>query len=184
MLKFSAGFSFIATHHAALAAEIKKAKKVYTNLEEAREAGEKLREERDTAEGPIIILPSGVKFRELEPGTGRRVSLGYIVSVQYIIYKMNGLYLDSLGYGKEGKDDVGETLTFQFGKNLVPKAVELGMEGMQLGGRRRILVRPQLGWVNGDILPHPTSSAAQRRMLNNLKQPLLFEVELVKILPA
>ncbi|KAJ7519729.1 hypothetical protein O6H91_20G053600 [Diphasiastrum complanatum] len=155
MLKFSAGFSFIATHHAALAAEIKKAKKVYTNLEEAREAGEKLREERDTAEGPIIILPSGVK-----------------------------LYLDSLGYGKEGKDDVGETLTFQFGKNLVPKAVELGMEGMQLGGRRRILVRPQLGWVNGDILPHPTSSAAQRRMLNNLKQPLLFEVELVKILPA
>eukprot|EP00250_Pteridium_aquilinum_P010396 c19355_g1_i2 orf=182-361(-) len=58
------------------------------------------------------------------------------------------------------------------------------MGGMQAGGKRRILVRPELGWISPKLLPLPTSSAAERRLNNNKRQPLLFEVELVKLRPA
>eukprot|EP00250_Pteridium_aquilinum_P010395 c19355_g1_i1 orf=182-880(-) len=158
--------------------------KYFTNLEEAREEGERRREQKELAEGPIISLPSGVKFRELSQGSGDAVSLGQLCSICYTIYKLNGFYLDSLGYGKEGKNDVGDTLTFQYGGGQVPRAIELGMGGMQAGGKRRILVRPELGWISPKLLPLPTSSAAERRLNNNKRQPLLFEVELVKLRPA
>lgn len=124
------------------------------------------------------------RFRELSQGSGDAVSLGQLCSISYTLYKLNGLYLDSLGYGKEGKNDVGETLTFQYGGGQVPRAIELGMQGMQAGGKRRILVRPELGWISPRLLPLPTSSAAERRFNNNKRQPLLFEVELVKLKPA
>ncbi|XP_024532489.1 uncharacterized protein LOC112346883 isoform X2 [Selaginella moellendorffii] len=95
------------------------ARKLYTNLEEAREAGEARREEKERAQGPIITLPSGIRFRELDAGSGRTVAPGDVVSVQYVIYRLNGMYLDSLGYGNEGKDDVGDVLTFQLGGRTV-----------------------------------------------------------------
>ncbi|XP_024533156.1 peptidyl-prolyl cis-trans isomerase FKBP16-1, chloroplastic-like isoform X2 [Selaginella moellendorffii] len=155
------------------------ARKLYTNLEEAREAGEARREEKERAQGPIITLPSGV--RELDAGSGRTVAPGDVVSVQYVIYRLNGMYLDSLGYGNEGKDDVGEVLTFQLGGKTVPRAVELGMEGMKLGGKRRILVNPDLGWTQESMQPQPTTAAAGRRLMNSFQKPLLFEIELVKI---
>ncbi|MCO5591074.1 hypothetical protein L7F22_045051 [Adiantum nelumboides] len=97
----------------ALAADGKS--KYFTNLEEAREEGERRREQKERAEGPIVTLPSGVKFRELKQGSGETVSIGQSCSVSYTIYKLNGLYLDSLGYGKEGKDDIGDTITIQYG---------------------------------------------------------------------
>ena len=66
------------------------------------------------------------------------------------------------------------------GGNQIPRAVELGLEGMRVGGRRRILVRSELGWVNDEVVPKPTSAAASRRIANAFRQPILFEVELVK----
>ncbi|KAI5073395.1 hypothetical protein GOP47_0011408 [Adiantum capillus-veneris] len=73
---------------AALAADGKP--KYFTNLEEAREEGERRREQKERAEGPIVTLPSGVKFRELHPGSDETVSIGQLCSVSYTIYKLNG----------------------------------------------------------------------------------------------
>ncbi|KAH7447571.1 hypothetical protein KP509_01G112300 [Ceratopteris richardii] len=128
----------------------------------------------------LASLHKTIRFRELNQGSGDPISVGELCSVSYTIYRLNGLYLDSLGYGKEGKDDLGETFTFQYGSGQVPKAIELGMEGMRIGGKRRILVSPEFGWTSTQLLPFPTSSAAERRLNNSKKQPLLFEVELVK----
>ena len=66
------------------------------------------------------------------------------------------------------------------GGEQIPRAVELGLVGMRVGGKRRILVRSELGWVNDDVVPKPTSAAASRRIANAARQPILFEVELVK----
>lgn len=66
----------------------------------------------------------------------------------------------------------------------VPEAVEGGMEGMQVGSRRRILVTPDRGWVSPDLLPRPTSFFAERRLSERrATQALLIEVELVKAKP-
>ncbi|CAM6090252.1 unnamed protein product [Calypogeia fissa] len=156
----------------------------YTNIEDARKAGEKLRDIKEAEEGPVLVSSSGIKFRELERGVGRPIGVGDFVSIYYTISRLNGYYLDSMGYGKEGKNDVGETFSFQYGAGMVPEAVEGGMEGMQVGARRRILVTPDRGWVSPDMLPKPTSFFAERRLSDRrTTQALLIEVELVKAKP-
>lgn len=154
--------------------------KYFTNLDDAREEGERRREEKEREQGPIITLPSGVKFRELQTGTGRQVEFGDIIAISFTIYRVNGLYVDSVGYGNEGKDDVGDTFTFKFGSTKMPQGVEMGMQGMRVGGKRRILVRPELGWATPDTQPFPTTRAATRRFANAERQLLLFEMEIVK----
>lgn len=45
------------------------------------------------------------------------------------------MLLYALGYGTEGKNDVGETYTFVLGdKEALPIAATLGMKGMRVGG--------------------------------------------------
>ncbi|KAG6551155.1 hypothetical protein Mapa_007390 [Marchantia paleacea] len=158
---------------------------LYSNIDDARKAGEKLREEKEAAEGPVRVSSTGIKYRELERGTGRPVATGDSVSIYYTISRLNGYYLDSMGYGKEGKNDVGEALKFQYGKGLVPEAIEGGMEGMREGAKRRILVTPERGWVRPDLLPRPTSFFAERRLSERIaSQALLIEIELVKVKPS
>ncbi len=63
------------------------------------------------------------------------------------------MLLWALGHGFEGQDDIGSAYTCTLGTlGALPRAVEAGMVGMREGGRRRILVPPQLGWVNDKVL--------------------------------
>eukprot|EP00850_Spirogloea_muscicola_P022627 SM000304S11849 [mRNA] locus=s304:14062:15574:- [translate_table: standard] len=152
-----------------------------TNLDEAREEGERRRDEKERAQGPLVSLPSGVKYRELAVGAGELVQPGDLVRVYYTIYRLNGFYLDSVGYGNEGKEDVGETFNFQYGAGQANSKGYGGGHGRDASWRRRILVRPELGWVDSSIQPPPSSSAAARRLRNVLGKPILVEVELVKV---
>jgi hypothetical protein len=57
----------------------------------------------------------------------------------YFKYSSGGtpVLLFALGYGTEGKNDVGETYTFVVGdKEALPIAATLGMVGMRAGGVR------------------------------------------------
>lgn len=74
-------------------------------------------------------------------------ALTWNVHCRYTVYKLSsGAYfkyssggtpvlLYALGYGTEGKNDVGETYTFVMGdKEALPIAATLGMVGMRAGG--------------------------------------------------
>ncbi|CAN0064873.1 unnamed protein product [Heterosigma akashiwo] len=99
---------------------------------------------------------------------------------------MNGDYLFSLGQGQELKKDVGESYRMVLGKKQVPRAVEMGMEGMREGGMRKILVPPNLGWESLQSLPQPDTFSAKRKLTRivETQSPLLFEVELVRVRPT
>lgn len=43
-------------------AEQNEKQKYYTNIDDAREAGEKKRQEKERSLGPVVTLPSGIKF--------------------------------------------------------------------------------------------------------------------------
>ena len=49
------------------------------------------------------------------------------------------------------------------------------------GARRRVLVPPALGWVSGDVNPKPPTFGAGRRLANHREEPLLMEVDLVRV---
>eukprot|EP01026_Neomeris_dumetosa_P065309 TRINITY_DN62657_c0_g1_i4.p1 TRINITY_DN62657_c0_g1~~TRINITY_DN62657_c0_g1_i4.p1 ORF type:complete len:279 (+),score=30.23 TRINITY_DN62657_c0_g1_i4:59-895(+) len=146
--------------------------------------------------GELVTLPSGIQYRELLQGQGPQALVGSPCQISYTVYRLSSgayfkyssggtpVYMFSLGYGNEGKDDVGATFSFVLGDmNAVPVAVTYGMQGMRQGGKRRILVPPQLGWV-GDrkqIQLQPDNFGGSRRLAGHKDEPLLFEVDLVKV---
>jgi hypothetical protein len=55
---------------------------------------------------------------------------------------------------------------------------------MREGGKRRILVPPNAGWVNDDVKPRAPTFGASRRLANHREEPLLVEVDVLRIRKA
>lgn len=50
--------------------------------------------------------------------------------------------------------------------------------------RRRVLVPPEAGYVSSVLLPQPPTYATKRQLANHSSEPLLFEVQLLRVLPG
>ena len=146
------------------------------------------------ADAPSTTLPNGLRYREYVAGeVGEEATKGSRVDARYKVFRLSsGAYfkyssggtpvlLWSRGYGAEGRDDAGETISFVLGETPLPRAVTPCVVGMKKGSVRRILVPPNLGWVNDDVVPRPDSFGAARRLINHRDGPLLFEIEVVRV---
>ena len=134
-------------------------------IEEAQRLREEKEAEDEAAQGPLVTLASGIQYRDVTVGDGGRrgdgeAIAGAVCDIEYVAYRLapgayfkyssggTPIYLFSLGYGNEGKDDAGDTFRFKLGdRSAVPTAVALGIVGMRAGGVRRVLVPPYLGWA-------------------------------------
>jgi peptidylprolyl isomerase len=94
---------------------------------------------------PKVVPPKGpapkdLVVKDLEEGTGPVAKAGEEVTVQYV----------GVNY-KSGKEfdaswDRGEPFTFELGTNVVIQGWEQGVEGMKVGGRRELVIPPELGY--------------------------------------
>ena len=67
-------------------------------------------------------------------------------------------------------------------KGKLPAAVTPAVVGMRKNGIRRVLVPPALGWgLDPSTLPQPDNYGGSRRLANHRDEPLLFEVEMVRV---
>jgi len=113
--------------------------------------------------------PSGLQYEELEVGAGPRPLFNQTVLVRYTGWLTDGTKFDS----NEGNDK--RALDFKIGLGSVIKGWEIGIGGgegiepMRVGGRRKLIVPPHLGY--GDTANGPIPA----------KSTLVFEVELVGI---
>ncbi len=115
---------------------------------------------------------AGLIATELAAGKGEPVSAGAWVRVHY-----TGWLHDPKAPGGKGTQfdsSVGkEPFVFQLGRQRVIRGWDLGVEGMRAGGKRRLLIPPELGYgargAGGVIPPQAT---------------LLFDIELIDFLPA
>ncbi len=102
-----------------------------------------------------------MQYRELSAGDPSKPEAlpNTVCDISYTVYRLSSgayfkyssggtpVYLFSLGYGNEGKDDVGNTFTFTLGdREAVPLALANAVVGMRPGGVRRVLIAPFLGW--------------------------------------
>lgn len=89
---------------------------------------------------PSCTAPSTLVVNELERGTGTEAKSGDKVSVQYV-----GVGFDS---GKEfdASWNRGEPFKFQLGAGQVIPGWDKGVEGMKVGGRRELIVPPELAY--------------------------------------
>uniref|UniRef100_A0A0D3F231 peptidylprolyl isomerase n=1 Tax=Oryza barthii TaxID=65489 RepID=A0A0D3F231_9ORYZ len=54
--------------------------------------------------------------------------------------------------------------------------------GMKAGGKRRALIPPQVGYTDESLQPIPEEFGPRRSLLSHAKEPLVFEVQLLKVL--
>ncbi|MBI4988774.1 MAG: FKBP-type peptidyl-prolyl cis-trans isomerase [Rhodocyclales bacterium] len=108
--------------------------------------------------------PSGLIFEETTVGSGAAAALGQTVSVHYTGWLTDGTKFDS-------SKDRNEPFEFPLGAGYVIRGWDEGVQGMQVGGVRKLTIPPELGYgargAGGVIPPNAT---------------LVFEVELLEIL--
>ena len=111
--------------------------------------------------GPETTLESGLRYIEHIVGDGELTKAGNLVIVHYSGFLSNGQKFDS-------SHDRGQPFNFTLGENRVIKGWEEGLLNMKKGGKRTLIIPPELAYgpkgAGGVIPPNAT---------------LVFEVELV-----
>jgi len=112
----------------------------------------------------IVTTPSGLKYVDLVVGTGAEAQKGQTVAVHYTGWLTDGKKFDS-------SVDRGQPFSFALGAGRVIKGWDEGVAGMKVGGKRKLMIPPQLGYgergAGGGLIP-PNAE-------------LIFEVQLLEI---
>jgi peptidylprolyl isomerase len=95
---------------------------------------------------PEVIVPSDqppsyqLELEDITVGDGDEAVAGTVVEVHYVgVSWKNGEQFDASW-------DRGDTFKFSLGKGQVIAGWDQGVEGMKVGGRRRITIPPQLAY--------------------------------------
>ena len=111
-----------------------------------------------------VTTASGLVIEDIEVGTGAEAVAGKNVQVHYTGWLTDGTKFDS-------SKDRNDPFVFPLGGRRVIAGWDEGVQGMKVGGTRKLTIPPQLGYgargAGGVIPPNAT---------------LVFEVELLAVL--
>ena len=112
--------------------------------------------------GVEITSKSGLKYIDEKIGEGENPKKGDIIVVHYTGTLEDGSKFDS-------SRDRGQPFEFPIGMGRVIKGWEEGLATMKTGGKRKLIIPPELGYGSRGIGPIPPNST------------LIFEVELLAV---
>ena len=113
--------------------------------------------------GEPTVTASGLKYIDIQVGTGESPKTGQTVSVHYTGWLSDGTKFDS-------SVDRGQPFSFPIGKGQVIKGWDEGVATMKVGGKRRLIIPPELAY-GADGRPPIIPANAE----------LTFDVELLAI---
>lgn len=94
-------------------------------------------------------LPSGLQIQDVSVGYGKEAREGDVISAHYSGTLANGTKFDN-------SYDRGEPFSFILGSGMVIKGWDLGIVGMKVGGKRKLIIPAELGYGDrgaGGIIP-------------------------------
>jgi FKBP-type peptidyl-prolyl cis-trans isomerase FkpA len=111
---------------------------------------------------------SGLQIDDLTLGSGATAQAGRAVSVHYTGWLFDAAAPDQRGRKFDSSKDRNDPFRFDLGQGMVIAGWDEGVQGMQVGGKRVLVIPPELGYgargAGGVIPPNAT---------------LVFEVELL-----
>ena len=111
----------------------------------------------------IVEGKRGLKYQDLVGGEGEEAKNGKSVTVHYTGWLTDGTKFDS-------SFDAGRPFTFPLGRGRVIAGWDQGVKGMQVGGKRKLIIPSSLGYgargAGNAIPPHAD---------------LIFDVELLSV---
>ena len=123
--------------------------------------------EKDKETGkPIVTTTSGLKYVELKAGSGPTIKTGDTVTVKYV-----GKLIDGTVFDASAKHPPG-TFEYQQGVTSLISGWTEGTSTMKAGGKRKLIIPPELGYGADGQGPIPPNST------------LIFEIEVVSVKPG
>lgn len=121
------------------------------------------------ADGDYATTASGLRSYDLQVGTGAEAVAGRTVLVHYTGWLTDGTRFDS---SRQPRRPMGrqEPFSFRLGAGEVIKGWDAGVAGMRVGGKRQLVIPPNLAYGDrgaGQVIPPGAT--------------LIFEVELVDV---
>jgi len=121
----------------------------------------------DAADNQVTEMPDGLKYTDTKTGDGATAKAGNKVTVNY-----TGWLYENGAKGKKFDSSLDRNQPFQFtlGAKQVIAGWDEGVAGMRVGGKRTLIIPPELGYgtrgAGGAIPPNAT---------------LIFDVDLLQV---
>jgi FKBP-type peptidyl-prolyl cis-trans isomerase len=119
---------------------------------------------------PAVPAVDALEIGELKPGKGTRIVAGQKAVVEYTGWLYETSAPDKKGKEFDSSRSGGQPFSFVVGTGQVIKGWDQGVLGMQVGGRRRLTIPPDLAYGDvgaGGVIPPGAA--------------LIFDVELLAI---
>ena len=121
----------------------------------------------DAADNQVTEMPDGLKYTDTKIGDGATAKAGNKVSVNYTGWLYNN---GAKGAKFDSSLDRGQPFQFTLGAHQVIAGWDEGVAGMKVGGKRTLIIPPELGYgargAGGAIPPNAT---------------LMFDVDLLQV---
>ena len=110
----------------------------------------------------LTTTKSGLQYQDLKTGSGAEAKAGQDVTVHYTGWLPDGTKFDS-------SKDRNDPFVFRLGAGRVIRGWDEGVAGMKIGGSRKLVIPPALGYGSRGVDVIPPNSI------------LVFDVELLGV---
>jgi FKBP-type peptidyl-prolyl cis-trans isomerase FkpA len=104
-----------------------------------------------------INTPTSLQYTDMQVGSGAAATPGQVVSVHYTGWLWSN---GEQGAKFDSSKDRMQPFEFELGAGMVIKGWDEGVAGMQVGGKRTLIIPPELGYgargAGGVIPPNAT----------------------------